>query len=104
MPTETGNAIPLHPCRCGKPSKLYTILQPGNHADPLEGALQIRICPACVERTQALFEQVRPVFGAMMHAGVPQDVAEATMGFLLDLLDPDKETRHMPPPIGGLND
>jgi hypothetical protein len=97
--TVTDNVVPLHACRCGKPAKLYVVLQPGSPPDdPLAGSLDIRICPTCVERTQRLFEQVRPVFRTMMDVNIPQDVAEQVMGYLLDLLDPDKGTRYMHPP------
>lgn len=101
MPTETGNVVALHQCKCGEPARIYTVLRPGTPPDnPLKDALQLYICPACMERTQRLFVQVRPVFSAMMRAGVPEETAEQVMGYLLDLLDPDKETRHMLPPTG----
>lgn len=98
MPIKTDNVVSLHACRCGQPAQIYTVLQPGVPLDdPLQGAVQLHICPACVERTQKLFSQVRPVFSAMMRADVPEGIADQVMGYLLDLLDPNEETRHMYP-------
>jgi hypothetical protein len=48
-------------------------------------------CDACVEKTEAELDAVRPVFDAMIAAGIDREIANDIMTFLLDRLHPKKE-------------
>ena len=43
-------------------------------------------CPGCIAKVSADLDSVRPVFDAMVAAGVPRDLANATMTFMLERL------------------
>jgi hypothetical protein len=48
-------------------------------------------CDPCLEKTAGELAAVRPVFDAMIAAGVSRDHANETMTFLLNLLHPDPQ-------------
>lgn len=72
------NVIPFHKCgRCGGPGSTRTLT--------LDGAPRVGFtgCDACVAQSLGTLDHVRPIFDAMIEAGIDRDVANETMTFLL---------------------
>lgn len=77
------NVVALRPCRgCGGPARRVELAHRG------EVFVTVDICGACVDKGQEELARVRPVFDAMVAAGVPRDVANDTMTYMLGRLGP----------------
>jgi len=74
--------VPLHRCACGAVG-LPHILTWG------DVTTTIFACDRCTTRSSKLMDQVRPVFAAMIACGIPNDIANDTMTFMLDALPDD---------------
>lgn len=72
--------VSLRPCVCGKPGTSREIFV----ADSPEDKAQFNSCDACLEISMKFLDRMRPVFATMRSVGVPGDVANETMQFLLD--------------------
>ena len=48
-------------------------------------------CRRCTDKVDMHLDRVEPIFDAMIDAGVPEDVANETMDFLLDRFDADMD-------------
>ena len=67
--------------RCGgrtRDASVWSLDETETHRE-----IQFISCPGCVEKTYAELANVRPVFDAMLAAGVPRDLANDAMTFLL---------------------
>lgn len=74
---------PLLPCPgCGAVSNPVDLEYQGSVV------ATIRSCPECLEAAKQLLDSVRPVFDAMITAGVSKELANETMTFLLDRHSP----------------
>ena len=51
---------------------------------------EVSACDACIEQTEAELAQVRPVFRAMLDVGVPHEIADETMTYLLSRMHPPR--------------
>lgn len=77
------NIVPIRKCRtCGKPATRRTLAL--NDVPVVD----FNSCDECVGETDAELARARPVFDAMIGAGVPRDVANDAMTFLLDRWKP----------------
>lgn len=82
--------VPLFACkRCGEPGKTVGLQHAGTTVAVLHA------CHGCIDQTAAELARVRPVFDAMLAAGVARDLANDVMTFLLERLYPDP--RVVPP-------
>lgn len=72
------SVTPLFRCRCGKDGRQRTLVHDG-----IEIATAVR-CDDCVAREDALLDRVRPVFEAMLAAGVERPTARDVVLFLLE--------------------
>ena len=77
------NVVPIFKCRrCGAAGR------------PVDTALDGEVvasgygCSSCVEKTTSELARVRPIFDAMIAAGVDRVLANDTMTFLLTRLNP----------------
>lgn len=71
--------VEMHRCeQCGKPARKVDLQLCGEHIAHFFG------CAACGEQTQDELARVRPVFYAMIAAGVSRELANDTMTFLID--------------------
>jgi hypothetical protein len=73
------NVIPLHKCACGEAGQLRTMTWE-------DETLTVFSCDKCVDMTNGVIAKMRPVFETMRACGVPRDVANDTMTFMLDQL------------------
>jgi hypothetical protein len=59
----------------------------------LEGStgtdVEFAACDKCVEASEVFLARVRPVFVAMIACGVPREIANDAMAFMLDKLPDD---------------
>lgn len=77
----TDNVTPLRTCKCGAPGAPLSIEGDGR-------TIRGFACDACLAKVDATLAQVRPVFHTMLACGVPKDLANATMAYLLEQIDP----------------
>jgi hypothetical protein len=49
-------------------------------------------CDECVAKTEAILARVRPVFEAMLACGIPRELANRTMTYMLIGSDDDSHT------------
>lgn len=74
--------VPLHRCgRCGRPGHPVDVEQEG------EWLFSIKACDDCLSKTESELEMVRPIFDAMIAAGVSRKLANEAMTYLLDRMD-----------------
>ncbi len=74
--------IPFRTCNCGKPGMARS-------AECGELKANFIACDECLERSTAFLARVRPIFEAMRTVGVPGNIANETMSFLLDQIPDD---------------
>ena len=73
------NVVPLLRCkRCGAAGNPCTL----EYKD--EAIAGFVACDSCVKECSNTMLRVRPIFDAMIAAGIPNDVANDTMTFLLE--------------------
>lgn len=75
------SVTPLRLCGCGQPGAPFTITDG-------EKKWHGYACDTCLEQTQATLAKHAPVFEAMLATGVPLEIADDTMTYLLNRLDP----------------
>jgi hypothetical protein len=73
------NIVPLHKCVCGEAGLPRTMQWK-------DETITIFACDKCVGTVDGVIARVRPVFDTMRACGVPRDIANDTMTFLLDQL------------------
>lgn len=78
------NVTPIRRCLCGKLGTQRTLVY-----EETDVATFIA-CDACIAGTDELLVRVRPVYNAMLAAGVNRDDANDAMSYLLDLIDKRK--------------
>lgn len=71
------NIVPLHRCSCGEVGRLRTITWESE-------TIMFFTCDKCVERDDTFLARVRPIFEAMRACGVPRDIANDAMTYLLE--------------------
>lgn len=77
------NVVELRRCRrCGKPARERDLLFQG---EPLA---TFDACDACIAETDATLSRVRPVFDAMLAAGIDRGIANDVMTVLLERITP----------------
>lgn len=70
--------LPLRRCRrCGKPASPVALDYQG------EIIATIDVCGACIELAGAELSRMRVVFDGMIVAGVPREIANETMTYML---------------------
>lgn len=75
---ERNNVIQLFRCRrCGAPGTSRVGVKGG------EEVMRFFGCDACVDEDSATLARVRPIFDAMLEAGIDRDLANDTMTFML---------------------
>ena len=79
------NVVPLRKCVCGAPGTIREAYVCGSPED----IATFVACDACTERSLKFLARVRPVFEAMIAVGVPGQIANDTMSFLLDQIPDD---------------
>jgi hypothetical protein len=80
--------VPLYKCVCGKAGSPRIMT-----CETVEEKVTANFvsCDECMERTEKFLAQLRPVFNAMVTCGVPRDIANETMTFLLGSLPDDDD-------------
>lgn len=80
--------VPLHRCICGEPGRPRVIT-----CETDEGKLSATFmsCDACMDKTENFLARLRPIFEKMLACGVPSDITNETMTFLLDSLPDDMQ-------------
>jgi hypothetical protein len=76
------NVIPFRRCKCGAAGKPLELCFQGDVVAPFIA------CEGCLEKVSETIDRVRPVFDAMIKAGVSREHANQTMTYLLELHDP----------------
>lgn len=72
--------VPIYRCSaCSGPGRLFRFIS--EHDGSI---LMVWTCDGCIEKYEAHLASVRPVFDAMLAAGVPKDKANDVMTFLLE--------------------
>ena len=71
--------MPLHKCVCGEVGTPRTMVWK-------DETLTFFSCDKCVESADVFLERMRPVFKIMRACGVPREIANDTMTYLLDQL------------------
>lgn len=79
------NVIHFHRCLCGQPGKLRVVGLDDNSVD----SVNFIACDDCLSTSQTFLDRMRPVFAAMRAVGVPREIANETMTFLLDKIPDD---------------
>lgn len=70
---------PLHPCqRCGRSARRRELVHEGRTL------FEFLSCDACIEQTESELARVKPVFEAMLAAGVNRAVANYAMTCMLE--------------------
>jgi len=77
---EMKNVVPIRRCICGE-AGLQRVMQYSDRA------MTIFACDKCVEATQSHLMKVVPVFSERIACGVPRDIANDTMTFMLNKMD-----------------
>ena len=73
------NVVPFFRCkRCGDQGRPLDLQLRGVSVGTLVG------CDACLARTEATLARVRPIFDAAIAAGIPSELANDTMSFILN--------------------
>jgi hypothetical protein len=75
------NVVPFLRCKCGAAAKRVELCL---RDEPLA---QFNSCQACLDETNDTLDRVRPVFEAMIAAGIDRETANETMTYLLDLVE-----------------
>jgi hypothetical protein len=78
------NVTPIRRCLCGKLGTQRTLVY-----DEHDIATFIA-CDVCIAGTTEQLKKVRPIFHAMLTAGVNRDDANDAMSYLLNLIDERK--------------
>lgn len=73
-----GDVASLFPCRCGATGRRRTLVYEGDDVAVFDA------CDDCIAASDELLTRVRPVFLAMVAAGVDRDIANEAMSFLLN--------------------
>lgn len=73
----SGDVVPLHRCVCGAQGQLRTAACGADTATFVA-------CDECMKTSVNLLASVRPIFEMMLICGVPRDVANDTMTFMLE--------------------
>lgn len=79
-----GAVVQLRPCICGKPGAPRTATAEGSGL-----VANFIACDECLDRSIAFLAKVRPVFETMRAVGIPGEIANETMSFLLDQIPDD---------------
>lgn len=80
------NVVKMLRCRrCGKPARERELLYQGELVGGFEA------CDGCIAAGDALLDRVRPIFEAMLAAGVEREMASDAMTYLLRRIDPPPE-------------
>lgn len=75
--------IPLHRCgRCGAQGQPIEIVQVDD-ADRVIAQSPAVVCDACMARVEGDLDRARPVFETMIACGVPSDIADNVMAYLM---------------------
>jgi hypothetical protein len=75
---NAANVVPLHRCgACGGPGAPLDLQCDGE-------VTAVTVCDACHASIEADLRRVRPVFDTMLAIGVPNDIANHVMTYLLD--------------------
>lgn len=74
--------VPIRACVCGCAGRRRVLELKGDF-------LTFNACDICVATGEAFLARVRPIFDAMIACGVPRDVANETMSFMLDRVPDD---------------
>lgn len=74
-----GDLIPILKCKCGFPAKHVDLEYQG------EVLGTFKACGICIQETTAELDRVRPVFDAMITAGISRENANKAMIYLLEL-------------------
>jgi len=82
------NVVPLHKCVCGEIGSPRTMTWK-------DETITFFSCDKCVDITDHFLARMRPVFEAMRACGVPGEIANDTMTYLLDQL-PDTDMLDAP--------
>jgi hypothetical protein len=78
------NVVPIRRCgRCGEPCNYRRTIELRGQA-----MADVVACDACVDLMTSELARVRPVFDAMIACGVDRVIANNTMTFLLNLVQP----------------
>lgn len=77
-----GEVVQLHPCICGKPGTPRV-------AECGAEIAEFMSCDECIDTSLGFLGRMRPVFEAMRAVGVPGEIANETMSFLLDRIPDD---------------
>ena len=78
------NIVPLHKCTvCGEMGRLRTITWKDETITSL-------CCDKCAQTSEDFLARMRPIFESMRACGVPGEIANDTMTYLLDQL-PDTD-------------
>lgn len=70
--------VPLHRCKCGQPARFMELEYQG------EIVGTGRACWDCAQKVVADLDKVKPVFEAMIAAGISRELANEAMTFILD--------------------
>jgi len=74
-----GDVIPILKCKCGFPAKPVELEFRG------EVIGTFKACGICIQETTDRLARVRPVFEAMLAAGITRENANKAMTYLLEL-------------------
>lgn len=72
--------VSLHACACGSAGRFRTLELKGVEAG------KVLVCDGCLAESDRRLAQVRPVFEAMLGAGIRHDIANRAMTVLLNLM------------------
>ena len=75
------NIRQLYSCACGEPGSPFQVVWQGDVV--AHGPL----CPRCRELTGSVLDRVRPIYHAIVSAGLGREIASATLTFMLDQMD-----------------
>lgn len=78
----SATVTPLYACRCGGPGTLRELCA----VDEPTESFTIAICDSCAEKSERFLSRMRPVFQALLTAGIRKDIADDAMSCLMDML------------------
>lgn len=73
------SVVPLHKCVCGAAGSPRTMIWK-------DETIKFFSCDRCVETADIFLDRMRPVFETMRACGVPGEIANDAMTYLLDKL------------------
>lgn len=73
------NVVPLHKCVCGNAGRSRELTWKGE-------TIMFFSCDDCVGTAENFLARMRPIFETMRACGVPGEIANDTMTYLLDQL------------------